>query len=64
MKHWSSIANMISGSSKLTAETKVRKLRELKEANDKPVRKMGSMMIAKISGDVATRIANAKAGGK
>lgn len=58
---WAAMAGMVEGSDKLRPETKVAKIRALKEANERVIRSMGAAMVAKISGDVATRTANINA---
>jgi hypothetical protein len=55
---WASMCGMVEGSDKLRPETKVAKIRALKEANERIIRSMGAAMVAKISGDMATRTAN------
>jgi hypothetical protein len=58
---WAEIANMIESSKKLQKDTKLVKLRALKDANERVIRSMGAAMTAKISGDMATRTANINA---
>lgn len=60
-REWKSMCDLIEGSSKLDRPTKIKKLRALKEANDRVIRGLGAATVAKISGDVATRTANINA---
>jgi hypothetical protein len=60
MARWDSLANSVMGATSLSAEARINKIKKLREANERVIRRMGSAATARISGDIATRSANIK----
>lgn len=64
MARWDSLANSVMGATSLSAEARINKIKKLREANERVIRRMGSAATARISGDIATRSAKIKEAAK